>query len=270
MLHILLSREFLIAGFIVCLLLIAGSLVYQESVNLDIREREAKTERFLKQLETHKADRATQHAQTRAAEDFGEEAAPIAAEDVFKTEADTVETQAVDDEVLIDADMDLFLEEAPETDDVPVSPYGVSPYGFGPYPEVPAGFPENLMPVWTWSEEKLERIVGRQKHFELMHRVLIKLWNQGDQDFVGVTRGDDNGKVYPIYPDVAYVIWREAKDRYGNVRYRYPGFALSGPNVPRRTAVDFAEGKGYPPHVTVLDRKIAEIEPYQFLGLQKR
>ena len=146
----------------------------------------------------------------------------------------------------------------------------VSPYGFGPYPEVPVGFPDRLSPVWTWPEEKLERIVGREKSFELMHRVLIKLWNQGNQDFVGVSLADDNGKVYPTYPNVAYVIWSESKDLNGKVRFRYPAYVVAGPNVPRRTSKDFSEGRGYPPHVTVLDRETAGIDPYQFLGLQRR
>ena len=146
----------------------------------------------------------------------------------------------------------------------------VSPYGFGPYPEVPVGFPDHLSPVWTWPEEELERIVGKEKSFELMHRVLIKLWNQGDQDFVGVSLSDDNGKVYPTYPNVAYVVWRESKDLNGKVRFRYPGYVMAGPNVPRRTSQDFSEGRGYPPHVIVLDRETAGIDPYQFLGLQRR
>ena len=42
---------------------------------------------------------------------------------------------------------------------------------------------------------------------EMMYRVLIKLWNQGDHDFVNGVY--DNNKVYPLYRDVLYVEWTE-------------------------------------------------------------
>ncbi len=267
--HTLLSSKGFLVSLIICLLLIAGSLVYQESVNRDIRERETSTRRFLQQLETNDPARTTSPSENTDIDTVGQTDAPVVTDDTREMMSEETDGLPIDDAEFVDADVGLSLEETPETGDAPVSPYGVSPYGFGPYPEIPAGFPENLRPVWTWSEEKLERIVGKQKNFELMHRVLIKLWNQGDQDFVGVTRGDDNGKVYPIYPGVTYVAWREVKDLHGKV-HRYPGFALSGPDVPRLSRVDFAEGRGYPPHVTVLDRETTGIEPYQFLGLQRR
>lgn len=192
--------------------------------------------------------------------------APVTA-NTHETVPEETDAVSIDETESIDtADTFFPLDTSEEgTAEVPVSPYG-----FGPYPEVPVGFPDHLSPVWTWPEEKLEKIVGRQKDFELMHRVLIKLWNQGNQDFVAVTRSDDNGKVYPIYPNVAYVTWHESKDLYGKVRYRYPSPLLSGPNVPSLTIEDFSKGRGFPPHVTVLDRETAGIDPYQFLGLQRR
>jgi len=79
-----------------------------------------------------------------------------------------------------DAFLPDAIDSAEETADVPVSPYG-----FGPYPEVPTGFPDNLHPIWPWSEEKKQELAGKGKDFELMQRVLIELWNQGNQDFVG-------------------------------------------------------------------------------------
>lgn len=191
--------------------------------------------------------------------------------EIYEAQTSLEETEflPIEDERFMDDPSEFLPVEISETEDMPTSPYGVSPYGFGSYPEVPTGFPDHLQPIWTWSEEKRAEFTGSGKDFELMHRVLIKLWNQGDQGFVAVTRSDDNGKVYPLYSEVVYVTWREATDLQGNV-HRYPGFALAGPNVPRLFASDFTHGMGYPPHITVLDRDEAGIEPYEFLGLQRR
>ena len=89
------------------------------------------------------------------------------------------------------------------------------------FPPVPEGFASNLTPVWL-------KYPGYQKgdmpEHELMYRVLIKLWNQGERRFInGVFRNND-GKVYPLYPDVVYVKWgyTETYDEEGQpipVRY---------------------------------------------------
>ena len=44
---------------------------------------------------------------------------------------------------------------------------------------------------------------------ELICRVLIKLWNQGERGFIDGAFGHNDGKVYPIYPDVLYVQWAD-------------------------------------------------------------
>ena len=68
------------------------------------------------------------------------------------------------------------------------------------YPAVPNGFP--MTPVW------LEDYFDEDSHADhvTISRVLIKLWNQGDRDFVNGVY--ENGKVYPLYRDVVYVEWR--------------------------------------------------------------
>lgn len=75
-----------------------------------------------------------------------------------------------------------------------------SPVATGGFPEVPDEFP--FTPVWL---EYPNYEKGDKHQHELIARVLIKLWNQGDHDFVNGAY--ENGKVYPLYNDVMYVEW---------------------------------------------------------------
>lgn len=266
----LFSNRSVFIGLVFFLFIVIGSLLYSWHVRRTTDAELMPANRYLQQIQkknetlTTEKDKGIVDTETL---EFSESST-----ETNETQAPLKETEllSVEEEKLVnDPSEFLSIETSEISEDVPASPYGVSPYGFGSYPEVPAGFPSHLQPIWTWSEEKMSEFTGNGKDFELMHRVLIKLWNQGDQGFVAVTRSDDNGKVYPIYPDVVYVTWREATDPHGNV-HRYPGFTLAGPNVPRLLASDFTHGKGYPPHVTVLDRDEEGIEPYNFLNLQRR
>ncbi len=74
------------------------------------------------------------------------------------------------------------------------------------FPEVPADFPENLTPVWI---EFPNYRKGDMRDHEMIYRVLIKLWNQGDRGFVNGIFRDNNERVYPLYMDVIYVRWDE-------------------------------------------------------------
>lgn len=156
----------------------------------------------------------------------------------------------------------VLAEEAVEDEDVPVSPFG-----FGPYPEVPNGFPDHLMPIWTWSNEKKESVAGGQEDFELMHRVLIKLWNEGDHDFRGVTRSDQNGKVYPLYDNVVYVErWQEMPLPNGETGL-YPAGQLSTEFF--ISPGDFIKNGGkLPRHIEFVNKEDVGYDPYHFLNLQ--
>jgi hypothetical protein len=71
------------------------------------------------------------------------------------------------------------------------------------FPEIPEGFPSGLKPVWLYPDYQK----GDMHEHEMIYRVLIKLWNQGDHDFVNGIYDHDHKKVYPLYPDVMYVEW---------------------------------------------------------------
>ena len=60
----LLSSKLVIAGLTCCLLLVAGSLLYRSHVVSSLRKDEARTQRFLQQLESSNGQRAPQQETT--------------------------------------------------------------------------------------------------------------------------------------------------------------------------------------------------------------
>ncbi len=101
-----------------------------------------------------------------------------------------------------------------------------SPDEKGDFPEVPDGFPSDLTPIWI---EYPNYRKGDVSDHETMYRVLIKLWNQGDHDFVNGVYMYGNGRVYPLYRDVLYVTWDEDEidePDGGKRKFRYISSAL--------------------------------------------
>lgn len=72
----------------------------------------------------------------------------------------------------------------------------------GDFPPVPADFPSTSTPVWLGIPGYKK---GDKPEHELVSRVLIKLWNQGEREFKDGVFDHHTGKVYPLYPDVVYV-----------------------------------------------------------------
>ena len=174
-------------------------------------------------------------------------------------ETNALPSDAAESDDLLDTFLTDETTSPEETDEVPVSPFG-----FGEYPEVPPGFPERFMPIWTWSDEKRAKAGSSEIDFELMHRVLIKLWNQGDRSFVGVKRQDHDGKVYPIYRNVMYVVnWIERRN--GAVRLPASFFGQSDEDI---NVVDIMRYERVPTGITFIDAHTEGYDPYQFLGLQ--
>ncbi len=96
-----------------------------------------------------------------------------------------------------------FLSEAARAEEVPVSPFG-----FGPYPEIPADYPH----LQSWDQISDDG----DPEWELMDRVMIKLWTQGTHV---IAANMENGLVYPILPDILYLKWDEFEGSDGPVRY---------------------------------------------------
>lgn len=138
-------------------------------------------------------------------------------------------------------------------EDVPVSPYG-----FGPYPELPERWPADIWPRQSATHE-------------LMMRVEIKLAHQGID-----VRGSvmDNGLVYPMIPGTVHIKWEEYLGPPGIVRYI--GTMIGDPAACNRIEA-IAEAKGddfteadIPSDIKIVPFEEGGIDPYEFLGLQRR
>ena len=73
-------------------------------------------------------------------------------------------------------------------------------------PQVPPDIPFAI--VWLRPEKKAVSIDELTER-ELLGLVLVKKWNEGDRNFVGVSM--DDGKVYLHYPNVVYVKWEDTQ-----------------------------------------------------------
>ena len=262
MLRNLLSNRWFQGGLVFFLLVIAGSLLYGWST-LRVTERDMERHnRFLqgieKQNETRPAEAANVPTENEAP---GRVSTP--AENTDTPMSDESEALPNETETLDFAN--LFLpENMASAAEAPNEEVPASPFGFGAYPEIPPGFPKNLMPSWTWSDERKQNMVGQLVDFELMDRVLIKLWNQGDRSFIGVKRHDQSGKVYPIYQNVMYVEnWIERRN--GEVRLPASFFGQSDEDI---NVVDIMRYENVPTSITFLDAHTEGYDPYQFLGLE--
>ena len=130
---------------------------------------------------------------------------------------------------------------------------------FGPKkierPEVPPDLPFAI--VWLRPEEKTARIDELTER-ELLGLVLVKKWNEGDRDFVGVSMY--GGKVYLYYPNVVYVKWEDTQLPDGTLT-KYASKISGGDS----TITDQVREGTLPPGVQVLDMDSSGIDPYEYL-----
>ena len=130
---------------------------------------------------------------------------------------------------------------------------------FGPKkierPEVPPDIPFAI--VWLRPEKKAVSIDELTER-ELLGLVLVKKWNEGDRDFVGVSMND--GKVYLYYPNVVYVKWEDTQLPDGTIT-KYAS-EISGSDS---TISDQVREGILPPGVLVLDMDASGIDPFEYL-----
>ncbi len=139
----------------------------------------------------------------------------------------------------------------------------ISPFGFGPYPKVPVDYFSK--PIWIHDPSNINDFPDHAlMNIELIDRVLVKLWVQGDHAIIGGST--HNGKVYPHYPDVVYVGYKEKVTENGET-YRFISSIKSSPLI-RLDPVKALEGD-IPPHYRIVDLEKAGIDPYEFLNLDE-
>jgi hypothetical protein len=119
---------------------------------------------------------------------------------------DNINTEPVDFSDAFNESQELLDEETDQSDVVDIP---VSPFGFGAYPKIPSDYP--FTPIWAVSDEVHQSSQDNygstgMRNLELLSRVMIKLWSQGHRDLIGGSI-DDNGNVYPVYRNTAYVTY---------------------------------------------------------------
>lgn len=262
--HILSSRG-VIAAFVFFVLVVGGSQFYDCHVRRSAQEDLARTRHIVQQLQIEKeVHEPRQGAFPVDSEIRGQDGMHYDT-DNLQTISDTSGTEAPIDEISNGTDLaDMFILDdsmsVEETNEVLVSPFG-----FGSYPEVPEGFPENIRVPWLWPQETFDHVSSEGfANLELAARVLIKLWNQGDTFFTGVSV-DRNRMVYPHYPRTAYVTYRDVTREDGTV-FRILGTVFGGPDLPDIT--DEMMLSGEIPGVRLIDAETEAIDALEFLNIK--
>ncbi len=142
----------------------------------------------------------------------------------------------------------------------------ISPHGFGPYPRVPKDYLLTCGPT-SWQMMDLFGGPPPTREIELIDRVMVKLWQEGDTKIQGGTF--ENGKVYVYYRDRVYVRYSTITNFDGTTS-RYISEWGSHSDVPAPTQEEALAGH-IPEGLEVIDLDIEDpgIEPYSFLGLDK-
>ena len=155
---------------------------------------------------------------------------------------------------------DAFLQDdLVSEEEAPAEEVAVSPFGFGLYPEIPADYP--FTPFWLRPPPKGNKSREQLMRKELLSRVMVKAWTDGDHNFIGA--GLTEGRIFLNYPDVIYVKYGEPyENREGELvrpitRLKGAGIVLSpedarnGVTPPGYQVIEF-DGAGYDPY-TYLD-----------------
>ena len=243
------------------MLIVCSSVLYYLHVRRASEADLQRSDPFLRGLETKNETRTeTPAAQSVEIETPGFVNTPDEHTDTpisDKTKALPNETEILD---ITDASLpdDFVSEEAQVSEDGPVSPFG-----FGPYPEIPADYTaRHGQTVWQYPGS-LPR--SNQRNIELIHRVMIASWNEGDTQFISATF--ENDKVYLQYPNTMYVRYTVHEGADGTVQRRI-GEWTSGEH--NQSAIDQILEGNIPTGVTLIDMDSEEvgIDPYTFLGLE--
>lgn len=220
MLGDLLSSRWFQGGLIFFLLVIGGSLLYSWHVR---RTTEAELERHAQFLQGPENKNWTSSVQSvnvpTENETLGETPEKIH-DSQMSNDADVSPI----DEASESADvMDAFLPDDFVSEEVPPEDIPVSPYGFGPYPEVPEAFIRKVgVPPWfnvdppPGYEGKVYDLPENTKRgVEIIYRVLIGLWKQGNESIISGFHDSTTGLVYPFYDNTIYIrriVPRDSKD----------------------------------------------------------
>ena len=248
--------RWIIGGIVVLLIVVGACVLWYQHDTAPARKAAADAEAFARQWEKNqKAKReSSTETETASPQAPADSETPPAEKPINKTigaETDTSTDETVNP-----------VTAAPQkTDNAEVR---MSPNGLGPYPEVPDDYRTQLgLPPWEAAD--FLGIPPPSREGELIARVMIKLWKEGNTQVRGGAL--KNGKVYVNYRNHAYIRWTDVKNADGTTTRALILWRSAG-DIPRPTPEQMHEGY-IPPGVRVTDLDVEDpgIEPYSFLGL---
>ena len=251
MLRDILDSRAIQVGLLFFVLVVGGSLLYRWHVH-------------------HTTEREFGNIHTVQQKESGDTISPVATNNTsVETEFFDTEPEAFFAEDTADTEntqVNWTDEPSPETEDI--SNADLTPQNTvstnTDFPDIPDGF--SMTPVWA--DHRFPNYQkGDMPRHETLYRVLIKLWNQGDHDFINGVIDHQNGRVYPLYPDVFYVKWK--KEVIGPpdnpITVRVPG-TLVGTHNPNFSVEDFLFGiERLYPELTFIEEHTAGYDPETFL-----
>ena len=241
------TNKWILGGIVFVIVFTVGCVLWYQHELAPYRQMAAETEKLRQQLEQQKKV-SDVHSKTEQATDVTPVDSTTQSAKRGRTETILVPKDRVPSQT--DKTKPIQVEtriQNAETADVPVSPHG-----YGPYPDVPEDYP---------SEVDWDYLSSYSAQAELLVRVLVKLWTEGEKNFRG--GGTHKGKVLPWYHNTIYVKYRNYKNADGEIVQR-AGTKLSGPRVDWSEVDDWLNP---PPHIRILDLDSSGIDPYQYLDL---
>ena len=235
--------KWIIGAAFLLLIVAAGCFLYYQHTTAQYKSEAYKDDKLLEKWKVDKAKPPTP-AETESTKPPVESTTPTVEKSTIETPGTKVEMTGTGTPTQTQASAQIA-----ETAEVLVS-------SFGPYPEVPEDY--FRQPSWLRYPNGVPNDAAGP--FEIMDRVLIKLWNQGHKNITGASFSGE--KVYPHFANTAYVRYKETILPDGTV-YRRVTQVKGGPDI-----FPFAKQikKGNTPaHIKLLDIDSAGINPFTFL-----
>ena len=251
-----LTNKWVLGGVGFLIVLAVGCVLWYQHDTADERQAAAEAEETLRQSELSQETDTDSEAEQAADQVFVESDTIAVEKSITEVNAEEIEAQPQPAETLTG------------TADVSENA-GVSPFGFGPYPEVPTDYLQKLgPPIWM---RDIPSGLDVPEHVlmgsELIGRVLVKLWSDGDTNIVGGST-DAEGKVIPHYPNTIYVkIIEEVHKDSGAIERTVH---MRGPPGTGQYHDDIIKSRDIPSHITIVpwDNTVG-IDPYTILNLRK-
>lgn len=250
----ILTNKWVLGGVGFLIVLSIGCVLWYEHDIADEKKAAAEAEELLRQSEKLKKASKTGNKAEQATD-----GTPVES-DRQSTDKQRTNTPAEVEGDIESAQTNVSAETA-EAADVPVSPHG-----FGPFPEVSEEY-FHAVEIPPWKLTEFYGAPPASRNQELMARVMVKLWKEGNTTVEGAIMLP-NGRVRVNYKNRAYVRYRTRKMPDGRtIRYiaAWSSGSLKKPSYEQRL-------QGYiPSGVELIDLDIEHptLDPYEFLGLSR-